>query len=91
MITFIYLSFLRIVGLIKKELLTVLIDPNSRVILIASVILHIASYSYLIINGGYSIKALISPSSDIFFIVGQALLLICYIGVYLKEVWRLDE
>lgn len=78
--------FLLAVGSFKPKVLKI-----SGYILIASVILHIAAYSYLIINGGYSIKALISPSSDIFFIVGQALLLICYIGVYLKEVWRLDE
>ena len=46
MITFIYLSFLRIVGLIKKELLTVLMDPNSRVILIAPVIVQCILFGY---------------------------------------------
>ena len=63
----------------------------SAYVLIVSVIAHIICYAYFVIRSGYNVALLFDADSEISFILTQVLVLIGYIGIYLKEVWFENE
>lgn len=67
------------------------IRSASAYVLIVSVIAHILCYAYYIIRSGYNLSLLFNAESEISFILTGVLVLIGYIGIYLKEVWFENE
>lgn len=63
----------------------------SAYVLIVSVVAHILCYSYYVIRSGYNVSLLFNAESEIAFILTQGLVLLGYVGIYLKEVWIENE
>ena len=63
----------------------------SAYVLIVSVVAHALCYAFYVIRSGYNLSALFESGSEISFILTCALVLLGYIGIYLKEVWFENE
>ena len=63
----------------------------SAYVLIVSVVAHALCYAFYVVRSGYSLSALFESGSEISFILTGALVLLGYIGIYLKEVWFENE
>lgn len=63
----------------------------SAYLLIVAVIAHALCYVYYLLRSGYSASLLFDSESEISFILTQSLVLLGYVGIYLKEVWFEEE